>query len=901
LGFTLSANTGNFTPQIRDATSALAKLHREGLVTGNDLGRSFAGADGRMRDAKGRFVGAGASAGKAWSSGFMGALGGGGAGGGGLAGGLLGGLGGLLSGGGIVAGLTAAATEGGRFSQSLALLGKKAGATSGELAQMRAAAMNLGLTSTFDPTQAIEGMTSLSSAGLEVRDVLATIGPTLQFTQAAAGKLSTEQSANLTAQAMAMFNVKASGVGPMLDMMAKSADKFALNVEDLPLGLANASRGTNALGASIDDTLISFGLMRKMMPRVESAGTAVGVAMESLAKKDVQRALKGIGVSVEAAGGKFRPFLDVVGDMLPQMQKMTQVQKAAFLQSTFGADAVQGLGAVFAQLESGIPGANGQILKGADAIGFLRKEMGNSKGALGELALAAGTGFTGSLDRMSAKLKTLKQSVGESIGNAVAPAIDRIGEGIAGAASWFERLPASARASMAQVIVAVGGLAAVFLIAGGPVAALIAGIVAGVAGAKAAIDGNVGGIGDRFRSLVSTVQLVWGAFSQLFSQGGFSGAVRKELNSAENGGIKNFVISAWVWLNRLKAFFTGVSTGFTAGLEAMRPALGELAGAFSGLGTALGLTADVDPGKNKSKWEQFAAIGSKVGTVVAAGLTVLVEEGAKAIRFVTGFVDGLGGWESVSSSVGTAITQVSDVLKVLAASLGMSTGSGATDWFRAFGFILGSVVTTGIQSVTGTIGLVSRAIDGLVHTFNGMKKVLVGISQWDWDMVWSGMREAFFGVVKSILAGLGEFISKFASGIDAVGRIGNIDVGASAATEKIIASLNEGIDRQLEVQTSMKAPLVNSPSSVAAAQQAINAPSPVANANVFSAGAGAISQAAMAALWGGGSGPQAKGPTQVHANLTSNLVVDGQVLASIVKNIMAEEAQRGGGYAPSGG
>lgn len=750
---------------------------------GDSMGGIYRDASGRLRDGRGRFVAEAGRTGGAAASALSRAFGA-------KSGNLFGGLGGLLPGLGAGLGLKGLLDEGGQFAQGLSLLGQKSEATRGELAAFRKAAIDLGLTTTFSPTQAIDGMTALSSAGLQVKEVLDTIAPTLKFTQAAAGKLNTGQVAELAAQAMAMFNVSSKNVGGTMDMMTKAAAVFAMEISDLPLGLANASRGVNQLHASSEDTLVTFGLMRKMMPLVASAGTAVGMTMEAMARKDVQGKLKGLGIAVEGVGGKFRPFLDVIGDMLPEMQKMTQVQRAAFLQTTFGADAVQGLGAIFTQLENGISGANGKLLKGSEAIAFLRAQMRDSTGELDKAAVAAGVGFTGAMEKLTAKSKTAAILIGEELGKIVAPMVDRIGSGLAAAATYFDGLSASAKRNAALITLVVAGLGSVFAAAGGPVTLVLAGIVAGIVGFKAAVDANIGGIGDKFASWVRGAKLAWDGISQLFTQGGFSGAVRAELNKAENSGIKNFAISLFVWGNRIKNFIVGIGEGFSVGLERSAPAFKALGAALERVGVALGLTSKNDPAANVSAWAKAGAVGAVVGEALAGALEWVANTVRKVVDFGTGFAST---WKV--GVVFDAAREAADQLGIaLSALLGDSDPTDSTSGWRKFGEVLGGVASFGANTLAAAIRGVSGVLGAFGIGLRGVGNIIGGALAGDWARVWTGMQQVVLGRVKTILAIVGMFVERLAVAADAAAKVQGIDLGAQKRVSGLLGDMNRGID-----------------------------------------------------------------------------------------------------------
>lgn len=77
-------------------------------------------------------------------------------------------------------------------------------------------------------------------------------------------------------------------------------------------------------------------------------------------------------------------------------------------------------------------------------------------------------------------------------------------------------------------------------------------------------------------TIFSELKLLYDSLVQVFSQGGFSGAVRKELDRAENSGIKKFVIRIYMLFGRLRVFFEGVASGFMKAWEVVGPKLAAL-------------------------------------------------------------------------------------------------------------------------------------------------------------------------------------------------------------------------------------------------------------------------------------------------------------------------------------
>jgi hypothetical protein len=107
---------------------------------------------------------------------------------------------------------------------------------------------------------------------------------------------------------------------------------------------------------------------------------------------------------------------------------------------------------------------------------------------------------------------------------------------------------------------------------------------------------DVGGIATFFEATAARIKLLFQGIAQLFSDGGFSGAVMAELGKAENAGVKQFAIRVYQIVYRLQRFFEGIAEGFGAAIEAARPTFEAFVGALRELGEAFGVlgTAGAD-------------------------------------------------------------------------------------------------------------------------------------------------------------------------------------------------------------------------------------------------------------------------------------------------------------------
>ncbi len=128
-------------------------------------------------------------------------------------------------------------------------------------------------------------------------------------------------------------------------------------------------------------------------------------------------------------------------------------------------------------------------------------------------------------------------------------------------------------------------------------------------------------IGTYLERPMARVRLFYDAMVQAFTGGGFSGAVRRELNQAENAGIKRFVINAYALFHRFKVFVDGVTDGFAEAWKWAGPAVIEVftalkdafftfVNAFSGA-DSLAATSSVN------RWRVWGELlGKTLGTII---------------------------------------------------------------------------------------------------------------------------------------------------------------------------------------------------------------------------------------------------------------------------------------------
>jgi TP901 family phage tail tape measure protein len=596
----------------------------------------------------------------------------------------------------------ALANVAGKFESAIAAVGAISGASAAELDALRNAAIQAGIATQFSPTEATLGLRELAQAGFTAKESIALLMPVLDLAGGSLGELSPQAAAGLAAQAMKAFGISADGAGMAVDQMLQAVNVFALNASELPLALGTASRGAQTLGQSLSETLVSLGLVKNIIPGVERASTAVAVAMERMADPAAQKRLKGLGVEVVNTQGQFRNFLDVLGDLAPRLASMSEAQRSAFLLKAFGREALGGVNAILTQINNGMPGSTGEILRGADAIAYLRTQFEQAGGTAGGFREKMLDTFEGQKKLLSGSLQTLAITLGEPFAALLKPVVGAITAAINVVLEVFRSMPAPLKkafaaatlfigtlltivggviAAKASIALAIIGMKALGLTLAGiaatawPVIAVIGLLTAVGATLYFAYQKNLGGFGDFVDRVMQRVSLAFRGLAQLLQDGVLSGAVMDELGRAENEGVLSFVTRMWQLFHRVGAVWDGFKAGVAEALTFAAPAFAALSASVAQLGLSFGAAGgSIGTAVANLPSEGFRTFGLVVGRVVGGIAAVL----STLVTIVVGVYAQtsrvLSLWWSVVSSivsaVGSAISWLSEKLGIAAAAVG---------------------------------------------------------------------------------------------------------------------------------------------------------------------------------------------------------------------------------------
>jgi len=714
------------------------------------------------------------------------------------------GLGIFAAGAATVAGAFALAGAAGEFEQGLAAVGAVSRASAQELSMLREAAIQAGIATQFSPAEAVQGLQSLATAGQTAEQATRTLVPVLDLAAGSMGQLGVAGAAEAVVGTLNAYGLAAEESASVTDRLLRITQLTNFQARDFEVGLSKAAATGATFNQGLNDVLITMGLLRNRNIDASSSATALREATRRVgADQRAQQAIQQAGVRVfDQSTGQMRSMLDVMTDFAQATEGMTEQERNRRVVTAFGARGLLAFNAVLNAAFTTTRNGTEVTLKGAEAIAAMREEMTATEGTAASFREKLLDTFEGQKTLLRGTLQTFAIVLGEPFAKVFAPIVKAVTDALNFLIRAFQALPSGVKKAFATFIVAAGavvaligafiaakaaivllgiGLKALGITLGGILATmlpaiLIFGLLAGaVAGFVIAIRRDLGGIGTFFRRLFDRIKLFVQAMGQLFEEGAFSGAVREELNRAENQGVKQFAIRVFQIIFRIKRFFEGIAEGFGAAIEQARPAFEAFAEALGRLGRAFGFVGSAAESVAGLQSDRFAASGARVGEVLGKIVTFIVQALTAVIDVVTGIVEGFRSMGDFLGDVfgflGESFGELGADIKELLRSMGLmgSEAESSGNTFLEIGRVIGKVLG-------GIVGVVGLALAGVVRVVRGVVRLIRNVGESLGRFI-AGFVQLFTDPVEGIKNLLGGLLGFFLSIGDAILSIfgGGID------------------------------------------------------------------------------------------------------------------------------
>ncbi|MED4916708.1 phage tail tape measure protein [Geobacillus thermodenitrificans] len=454
------------------------------------------------------------------------------------------------------------------FEAQIDRVGAIAGATPSELKKLEKASLDLGASTSKSATEVAEGMEIMAAMGYNTNQILAAMPGIIAAAEASGEDMALV--ADTVSSALNSFGLEAAEAARVADVLAQAANDSAAGIKDMQYTFKYAAPVASQLGISLEQLAAAAEIMANNGIRGEQAGTTLRAALIRLSDppKEAAATLKELGVRVKDSSGKMLPFNQIIAQLSKSTEKMGNAQKIAALSTIFGTEAASGMLTV--------------IEAGPEKFDELTKSLENSAGASQEAAQKMKDNLKGSLEELQGAFETAQII----IGNALAPAIEKVARYIQNLIDRFNNLSPSAQKTIATI----GAVAAVLAALGAGI-----GVTLGIIGAAAS---GIGALSTAFGTVAGVISKAGGMIG-LFSKAlglitnpvgiailAITGLVTVGLLVYKNWDkIKAFLLATWnaikaaakvVW-DGLKSYFTTMlniyKTIFTTVWNAIKTAL----------------------------------------------------------------------------------------------------------------------------------------------------------------------------------------------------------------------------------------------------------------------------------------------------------------------------------------
>lgn len=479
------------------------------------------------------------------------------------------------------------------------------GATGSELDALEMSIRQAGKASVFSATEAAEGANELAKAGMSASDIMGG-ALTGSLNLAAAGQVSMGRAAEISANAMSTFGLKASDAGHIADVFANGANASTASVDSLAMGLSQSGAVAASFGLSMDETVGVLAQFDQAGLKGSDAGTSLKTMLQALVNpsEKASNTMRDLGINAFDAQGNFVGLDGLAGQLKTSMSGLTQEQRGQAMATIFGSDAVRAANILFKD--------------GAGTTAEWAKRMGES-GAAAKLAGANTDNLKGDLEQLKGALEDLLIGGAGGFAEGLRPVVQFL--------TTLLDLVGQIPAPIMTTVVALTAIAAAGALAGSAGIKMVQGwqnlrstvdtFTAGASRAKGAVD-----------SLIASQR------SQAATAGSMSGGMQRAATAAAGlsnaqRGIVTTSSGAAVQMGR---FGTAVSKfgSYAPGIASMQSAFVGAAAGAERFPRSAGLAAASMTGLKTAGAGLLGVLGGPWGLAIAAGATALGLWAAKA-------------------------------------------------------------------------------------------------------------------------------------------------------------------------------------------------------------------------------------------------------------------------------
>lgn len=331
--------------------------------------------------------------------------------------------------------------------KTMQLVNSTMGNTSEQAKLIDSAMKEAAANSTFGMNDAAAATLNFARAGLDAEQAASALAPAMNLAAGEGGNLDTV-SAGLVGTING-FGDSFNNASTYADVFANACNNSALDVNGLSEAMSVAAPIFSAAGYNVRDAALYMGTMANAGIDAGTAANALKTGMARLVSPSKEAAgwMEKLGIEIVNSDGSMKDSVTVQKELHDAFAGLSESEQIAAASAIFGKNQMSNWLAL-------INTAPGDVAKLSNALG----EEGTAAGMASDMM----SGFGGSLE----KLKSSVDVAATSLGQALAPTISKVADGIQKAVDWFNSLDESQQQLIAKIGLAVAALGPVLLIGG---------------------------------------------------------------------------------------------------------------------------------------------------------------------------------------------------------------------------------------------------------------------------------------------------------------------------------------------------------------------------------------------------------------------------------------------------
>ncbi len=371
--------------------------------------------------------------------------------------------------------------------KTMQLTNKTMGNTEEQAELLNKAMKDAAANSTFGMKDAATATLNFARAGLDAEQAASALAPAMNLAAGEGGDLDTV-SAGLVATING-FHGSFEDAGHYADVFAAACNNSALDVDSLSHAMSVAAPIFSSAGYSVNDAALYMGVMANNGIDADKAANSLKTGLARLVSpaKEGAEMMDKLGISVTNSDGTMKSSIQIQKELHDAFGKLSESEQIAAASAIFGKNQM----APWLALINTAP----------EDVGKLDASLSSCAGTTHQMAEAMMSGFGGSLEKLKSSIDVLVTSIGE----ALAPTIQKVAEFIQGLVDEFNALTPAQQETIVKIGLVVAALGPLLIVVGkvissiGTIMTWAPKIVSGVQ--------SVIGIGSK---LMGGLQALWG-------------------------------------------------------------------------------------------------------------------------------------------------------------------------------------------------------------------------------------------------------------------------------------------------------------------------------------------------------------------------------------------------------